>query len=208
MAAKRGLLLADVIAAAASLADSAGVEAVTMAAVAARLGVRSPSLYSHVDGLTGLRRMLALEAARRLGAVLGEAVSGRDGVDAVRRIANAYRAFSKEHPGLYAMLLSTPPRETDQEVYDAFATQVTTIGEVLIGVGVEERDVVAVVRSFRSALHGFVSLEAGGGFGLPESVDDSFEMLVNLLVAGIVSFGTSSRPISRAASRTSRVARE
>ena len=29
------------------------------------------------------------------------------------------------------------------------------------------------IRAFRSALHGFVSLEAGGGFGMPEAIDDS-----------------------------------
>jgi hypothetical protein len=44
-----------------------------------------------------------------------------------------------------------------------------------------------MVRAYRSALHGFVSLEVNGGFGLPQDVDESFEALVAVLVAGISS---------------------
>jgi hypothetical protein len=35
-------------------------------------------------------------------------------------------------------------------------------------------------------LHGFVSLEASGGFGLPDDVDESFETLIDVLVAGLL----------------------
>ncbi len=37
----------------------------------------------------------------------------------------------------------------------------------------------------RSAVHGFVSLEIGGGFGLPLDLDHSFGLLVDSLVAAI-----------------------
>jgi hypothetical protein len=37
----------------------------------------------------------------------------------------------------------------------------------------------------RAALHGFVTLEAGGGFGLPLSVDDTFARLVDALDRGL-----------------------
>lgn len=39
-------------------------------------------------------------------------------------------------------------------------------------------DVFDATRALRSALHGFVSLEAAGGFGLPRDVDRSFSRLV------------------------------
>jgi hypothetical protein len=34
-------------------------------------------------------------------------------------------------------------------------------------------------------LHGFLVLEAGGGFGLPVDVDESFRRMVDTLVAGL-----------------------
>ena len=55
-----------VVAAAAALADAEGLESVTLAKVAAGLGVKSPSLYVHVDGLAGLRRRIAARGAREL----------------------------------------------------------------------------------------------------------------------------------------------
>jgi len=41
------------------------------------------------------------------------------------------------------------------------------------------------VRAIRSALHGFVSLEREGGFGLPLNIDDSYDNLVTMLDAGL-----------------------
>jgi hypothetical protein len=42
----------------------------------------------------------------------------------------------------------------------------------------EGDDAIDAIRALRSALHGFVLLETGGGFGLPVDVDRSFERLV------------------------------
>ena len=49
---------------------------------------------------------------------------------------------------------------------------------VLTDLGVTGPDTVHAVRQFRALMHGFVTLEAGGGFGLPESVDETFARLV------------------------------
>jgi len=41
------------------------------------------------------------------------------------------------------------------------------------------------VRAVRAGVHGFVELELGGGFGMPEDVDASFRYLVDALVRGL-----------------------
>ena len=48
-------------------------------------------------------------------------------------------------------------------------------------------DEIDAIRTLRSGLHGFVALEAAGGFGLPLDVDRSFERLVDALVATLPS---------------------
>ncbi len=138
MARKRGVDVAQVVDAAAEVADTAGIDGLTMAAVAAALGVQSPSLYSHVDGLAGLRRAMAVEAARRLGSVVVEATRGREGVDALRAIARAYRAFAKGHPSLYAAMLPVP-QMSDEEGSAVFGAPVRVIAEVLTNLGVLPR---------------------------------------------------------------------
>ena len=76
VAAGVGLDRERVIEEAAALADESGADAVTLAALAARLGVRSQSLYAHVDGLDGLRRDLAILGQQSLADRLGRGGDG------------------------------------------------------------------------------------------------------------------------------------
>jgi hypothetical protein len=54
---------------------------------------------------------------------------------------------------------------------------VGTLFAVLRGYGLDGDDAVDATRALRSALHGFVSLEQAGGFGLPVDVDRSYDQL-------------------------------
>jgi AcrR family transcriptional regulator len=80
---RAGLDANAVVAAAAAVADADGLDAVTLARLAADLGVRAPSLYTHVAGLPDLRQRLAARGARELAAALGAAAAGRSGSDAL-----------------------------------------------------------------------------------------------------------------------------
>jgi hypothetical protein len=51
----------------------------------------------------------------------------------------------------------------------------------LRGYGIAGDEAVHATRMLRSALHGFVILEAAGGFGMPQDVDRSFGRLVTAL---------------------------
>src|SRR5208282_3184474 len=111
MAKRVGIDRDAVIRAAAKIADDDGWEALTLARVAKQLRVRPPSLYNHVGGLEGLRRKLKLIALRDLNTALSRATIGKSRDDAVRGLANAYRAFVKRHPGTYAAtMVAAPPK--------------------------------------------------------------------------------------------------
>jgi AcrR family transcriptional regulator len=183
MARKRGITVRDVAAAAREVADAEGAEAVTLASVAARLGIRSPSLYAHVAGLAGLRRLLALEAAGAMAEALVEAVGERTGLEALREIALAYRRFAGRHPGLYAAAQRAVRTGRDDELSRALAAVTMPAIRALGEAGVAPAEQVHLTRAFRSALHGFVELERVGGFGVAGSVDESFGRVVELLVS-------------------------
>jgi AcrR family transcriptional regulator len=197
MARRRGLTLDQVVDAAAAVAAVDGLDSVTLARVATALGVQSPSLYSHVDGLAGLRQALALEAARRLGAVLHDAIGDLNGAEALRAMAYAYRDFATNNPGLYASILTTPKQDDDQVVFAAFAAVLPAITAVLAQLGVAPEDAIPCIRALRSALHGFVALEASGGFGLPVDIDQSFDFLVDVVIAGVLSRTSAPRPTAQ-----------
>ena len=185
MGKKVGLTRGAVVTAASELADQEGLEGVTLAAVAKRLGVRSPSLYAHVDGLAGLRRSLALVAAAAMASTLRHAREGRQGAMALRALAHAYRGFVMAHPGWYAAALQSVPSGRDDELYRALTEMVIPFVETLGELGVAPGEVIHLTRAIRSALHGFVSLERGNGFGMPVDFDRSFDRMVELVVRGV-----------------------
>jgi AcrR family transcriptional regulator len=185
VARKRGITVEDVAAAAAAVADAEGLEGLTLAAVSARVGVRSPSLYAHVEGLAGMKRLLALRAAAEMEEVLVAAARGAAGLEALRAIAYAYRRFARDRPGLYAAAQRAVRPGEDDELYAALAAVVVPVVDALRTAGVASRDVIHMTRAIRSALHGFVELEGSSGFGMPESVDESFEVLVELMLSGV-----------------------
>jgi AcrR family transcriptional regulator len=172
------------VATAVAIADADGLEAVTLARVAAALGIRTPSLYHHVDGLDGLRRGIALFGLDELGTALRDACVGRSGADALVALADAYRAGAARHPGAYAATQRTD-LVVDDELRAASARAIDVLFAVLRAWEPDEEPLVDLVRAVRSALHGFVSLEAGRGFALEAPRDASFAVLVRMLVAGL-----------------------
>ena len=184
MAHRAGLDTRRVVDAAADLIDAEGLEALSLTALAARLNVRLPSLYNHVAGLEGLRRALAMRAMRGLAEALGRAAQGRSGEDAIIAVGNAYRAYGKAHPGLYAMLQYVSPA-SDEEVRAAAYAPVEVLLAVLAGYGLKGEPAIHIIRALRSALHGFVQLETSGAFALDVTVDESFTRMLSLLVRGI-----------------------
>jgi AcrR family transcriptional regulator len=161
-----------------------GLSPLTLAALAERLGVRQPSLYKHIDGIDGLQRSLALRAKRELAQVLARAAVGRARDQAVAGVARAYRAWASEHPGRYALVQSAPVAG-DEEDEVASATVVQVVLDILAGYRLHDDDAIDATRMLRSALHGFVTLEAGGGFGLALSVDRSFERLIGAITMAL-----------------------
>ncbi len=70
------------------------------------------------------------------------------------------------------------PDPEDAEHLTAGERAVGTIYAVLRGYGLDGDAAVDATRALRSALHGFVTLEASGGFGLPQDIARSYDQLV------------------------------
>jgi AcrR family transcriptional regulator len=174
---RAGLTETRVIEEAERIVDEVGLSSLTLAALAQRLKVRQPSLYKHVSGMDGVQRSIALRAKRELAAVLGRAAVGRARGDAIVSMSHAYRAWALQHPGRYAAT-ERAPVAGDVEDEQASGAVVQVAFDVMAGYELRDDDAVDAIRALRSGLHGFVTLEAGDGFGLPVDVDRSFERLV------------------------------
>jgi AcrR family transcriptional regulator len=180
---RAGLDSDRVVRAAADLADAEGLDRLTLAALAQRLGVRSPSLYAHVGGLADLRLRLAIDACHGLRDALAAAALGRSGGDALRSVADAYRAWARAHPGRYATIAHG--FADDPEATAAAEGVVEILFAVMRGYGLEGEDAVHAVRAVRSAVHGFIALEERGGFQIPVDLGESWERMIAMLDRGL-----------------------
>lgn len=184
MSARPGLQRTVILQAAAELADTHGFQQVTLALLANKLGVRSPSLYNHINGLDGLRQLMAVYSIEQLIEAMTKAAVGRSGETAVRAISEAYLNYARSHPGLYEALLKAPDPE-DTEVTEASEQLLELILQVLSSYQLEQEEALHVVRGLRSLLHGFASLEQSGGFGLPLDLNTSFDVLLTTYLSGL-----------------------
>jgi AcrR family transcriptional regulator len=183
-----GLDAASVVAAAAQVADRDGLDQLTLARLAVELHVRAPSLYAHVGGLSDLRDRIGALGVIELTDVLSAAATGRAGPEALHAVAVAYRAYAHERPGVYAAMQRAPEGGDDERVVAA-ARLVGVLTAVLRGYGLERDDAIHAVRLLRSAVHGFVSLEAEGGFAFPLGLDESYERLIEMVDRGLAAAG-------------------
>jgi AcrR family transcriptional regulator len=169
-----------VIAAAADLADDHGFEAVTVSAVARRVGVKPASVYSHVTGLAALRRGVHELALEELSDRIGEAVAGRATRDALIGLANAHRTFAAERPGRWTALQQHATEETARSA-GAVRVSGLLVG-TLRGYELPESALVHASRLVGATINGYLALEAGGGFAhRTEASTDSWTAAVDAL---------------------------
>lgn len=163
--------------AAAAIADREGIGAVSLARLAAMLGIKPPSLYKHVDGLDAILAMLTRRGLAEANARLQRATVGRSRNDALIALAHAYWDFARERPGLYAASLRPIPAG-DREAAIAGEALLGTLSAVLAGYGLAGDEARHAMRGFRAIIHGFVSLDATGAFRLRGDLAVSFDRLL------------------------------
>ncbi|MBW8481238.1 TetR/AcrR family transcriptional regulator [Actinomadura parmotrematis] len=169
---------------AAEVADEIGFDALTVSAVARRLGVKDPSLYAHIRNARDLKMRVALLALEELADRAAAALAGRAGRDALVAFAGAYRSYAKEHPGRYTAMRFELDADAAE---DSAAPRHSALTRALLrGYGLPEPAETDAVRLLHGAFHGYVDLEIAGGFGHgPRSADASWAWILDTLDAAL-----------------------
>jgi AcrR family transcriptional regulator len=145
-ASRSGLGVDGIVAAAIELADTEGLEALTMRRVAERLGVGTMSLYTHIPGKAELIDVM-------LDTVLGEATEGDESGtwrDRLERIARDLQALYHRHPWLLYVATARPtlgPNLIAKYEYELRAVE---------GIGLTDIEMDAVVTLINGYVHGAV----------------------------------------------------
>ncbi|MFF3255927.1 WHG domain-containing protein [Actinacidiphila glaucinigra] len=183
---RAGLDRATVIAAASELADEVGFAGLTMGVLAERVGVRTPSLYKHVDSLDAFQRGVGppCRPRHRRRPDPGRRRPVRSGPDAVRAIAETYRKWALDHPGRYASSIRAPrPRRRGIPGRDLRS------GAEPVRRGrrprTDRQRAIDAVRALRTVIHGFVGLESNDAFQIERHPADSYRFVVDTPINGM-----------------------
>ncbi len=182
---RAGLTSADVVIAAAELADETGYGELTMGLLAQRLGVRPPSLYKHVDDLADLQHRIATLAMTELGEAVRDAIGGRSALSALTALLTTVRSYVTAHPGRYAATVGAEFTGADDPLLAASARVMDAIAAVLRGYGVSDGEMDHAIRTLRCTIHGYAVLQASGGFQWSGDPDQTFDWMIRFFDHGL-----------------------
>jgi len=185
MPARERTTLTAIVDAAFALLEAGGLEAVTMQAVAQRVGIRAPSLYKRVRDRDALVGLVVGRAVDGLGALLAEtaARSPDDPRRAFVALAEAVRAFAHAHPAAFRLVFNPLPDAARADV-DALArasAPVLSVAARLAG----EAEALEAARLVTASLTGFLLMELSGAFRLGGDVDRAYAWGVERLLHAV-----------------------
>lgn len=174
---------AEIVAAGRTLLETGGLDAVTMQAVAAQVGVRAPSLYKRFPNRGALIAAIATSTLEDLSDQLAPLSHDLDASAGLRELALAYRAFAWANPRAYELLYMNLPLESRPSVEDNARATAPVLGlaERLVG---PDRALEAA-RLITAFANGFIAMELAGAFRLGGDVDRSYRYGVDAIVGAL-----------------------
>ena len=173
-----------IVAAGRAILEAEGLDAVSMAAVASRVGVRPPSLYKRIEDRSHLVSAILASAAVDLTAELETAAAAEasDAGSRARAIAAAYRSFARRFPRTTALLFADlgPDVAVPQEDLARAARPVLDVATAIAGT----EGGLPAARALTAFVHGFTTMEQAGAFRLGGDVDEAFDAGIDALLAG------------------------
>lgn len=183
--AQKGITKETIIKKAVETIEDSGTPEISMRELAEKLNIKTPSLYNHIKSLDELLSEVGHYAAEQLKNAQLEAMKGKKQDEAVCALAGAYRAYAKEHSGLYKVIMSSPQFANDSEEHSA-ADMVVPALQVLSDYGLQEDQLMHWQRVLRGLIHGFIAQEDSGFFShYTASVDDSFQIAIRCFINGL-----------------------
>lgn len=181
---RNGLDTNRIISRAAQMANEMGLENITLKMLADDLGVKSPSLYNHIDGLDDLKMQLMVYGWKQMEQRIIQAVIGISGYDAIQAGCYAFYEYATENPGVFDAMLWYNKFQ-NAETMEATKGLFSFLFKITASLNISEENCNHIIRTLRGFLEGFSLLVNNAAFGNPISIEESFALSVNVLIEGI-----------------------
>ena len=177
----------QIVAVGRGLLEDGGPDAVTMQAVADRVGVRAPSLYKHVRDRDDLLAEVVAATMTDLTERVEAARAGRDPREAVLEQARLLRAFAHERPHGYGLAFGAVPGapRPDPEALRRSLRPLLAAVTRMVG----EEHALDAARFVTAWANGFITMELTGALRMGGDVGAAWEWGLERVVAALEGIG-------------------
>jgi AcrR family transcriptional regulator len=173
----------EIVAAARKIVETAGIDALSMQAVADAVDVRPPSLYKRFADRDALVRRVQLRAFADLRSTLERVPRDLAPRERLRRLAESYRGFARRHRRLYAAMFAPLDRVEPEDL----AVRASTAEPLLqtVALMVEPPLVLPAARTLTALMHGFVSMELSSAFRLGGDIEAAYAFAIERVIEAV-----------------------
>ena len=173
-----------VIRTASELIDEKGLYQVALKDVADKLGIRTPSLYNHIDSLDELLHEVAHAGMRAMNTQMMQSVLGKTAKDALKAAAVEYLNYMILHPGIYETIQWISFHGTKET--EALLEQYHSLLQVLVrSCDFPSEKTSEIVDMFTGLLHGYTTQQLGKALKTPDPVRRQLCLAIDALLTGI-----------------------
>jgi AcrR family transcriptional regulator len=171
-----------IISTARTLIESDGFEDLTLAKLAAALGIKAPSLYKHFVSRAELLKAVNTTTNQLLIDTLRQALTPGEPQAGLLKMAHAYRRFAHTYPVSYGLAFSTTLLEARPD--PALLAQLVLPLQEAWAVVVGPEQSLSALRGALALIHGYVMLELNTQFQRGGDLEQVFETVVRAYIAG------------------------
>jgi AcrR family transcriptional regulator len=173
-----------VVLTASELADEKGLQGVTLKAVADRLGIRTPSLYNHIESLDDLLRAIAHTGMRAMNSQMSRVAIGKSGDHAIQAVSIEYLTFVTTHPGVYEVIQWAAWHGT-HETEQIFASYTELLTTLIDSMRLKTPRVDEILHLLTGVLHGYITLQRQNVMDNPDEVRENLSGAIDTVLMGI-----------------------
>ena len=175
--------LEQIVKAGREIVETAGIDGLTMQSIAARVGVKAPSLYKRIRSRNDLLRLVANDAAAELTGNLEQAVAGQDARRDLAHLAHTFRRFAHANPGAYSLIFAPLPDDARADAGWSVKASAPVIDTTERLAGTDHA--LEAARTVVAWANGFIAMELAGAFRLGGDVDRAFDYGIDRLGVAI-----------------------
>ncbi len=171
----------DIIEVSAMLANEVGLDNLSLKMIASKLDIKSPSLYNHFSSLDEIREKIMIYGWMNVGNKMIESTVGVTGYDAIRNMCYAFYDYASNNKGIFSAMLWYNMYDNEVSL-EATKRLHEVIFEIVKPLNISNKNTKHCIRLMRSFLEGFALLEDNDAFGDLLSINESFDLSLEILI--------------------------